>query len=71
MYEDYEHYKPEVKLSQEQLRELIKNNDSINENIKKFKNWMELKYEAAEIYDTLEAQHVWEDVMDKFNELFG
>lgn len=70
MYEDYEQYKPEVKLSQEQLHELIKNNDSINKNIKKFKNWMELKYKAAEIYDTLEAQHVWEDVMGKFNELF-
>ena len=39
-------------------------------NLKKFKDWMELKYKAAVIYDTLEAQHVWEDVMGKFNELF-
>lgn len=42
----------------------------LEQNLKKFKNWMELKYKAAEIYDTIEAQHVWEDVMDKFNELF-
>lgn len=40
-------------------------------NLKNFKHWMELKYKAAEIYDTLEVQHVWEDVIDKFNELFN
>jgi hypothetical protein len=42
----------------------------LEQNLNKFKTWMELKYKAAEIYDTLEAQHVWEDVMGKFNELF-
>jgi len=43
---------------------------NIEQNLKKFKTWMELKYKASEIYDELAAQHVWEEVMDKFKELF-
>ena len=43
---------------------------NIEQNLKKFKTWMELKCKASEIYDELAAQHVWEEVMEKFNELF-
>lgn len=43
----------------------------IEQNLKNFKHWMELKYKAVEIYDTLEVQHVWEEVINKFNELFN
>ena len=42
----------------------------LEQNLNNFKTWIELKYKAAEIYDELAAQHVWEEVMNKFNELF-
>ena len=64
-----ENWMPEMDMSPEKIHRLLIDNTKIM-NLKRFKDWMELKYKAAEIYDTLEAQHVWEDVMDKFNELF-
>lgn len=66
-----EDWRPEMDLSPEKIHRLLIDNNTKIMNLKKFKDWMELKYKAAEIYDTLEAQHVWEDVMGKFNELFG
>lgn len=66
-----EDWMPEMDMSPEKIHRLLIDNNTKIMNLKKFKDWMELKYKAAEIYDTLEAQHVWEDVMDKFNELFG
>ena len=65
-----EDWMPEMDMSPEKIHRLLIDNNTKIMNLKKFKDWMELKYNAAEIYDTLEAQHVWEDVMDKFNELF-
>lgn len=66
-----EDWKPEMDLSPEKIHRLLIDNNTKIMNLKKFKDWMELKYKAAEIYDTIEAQYVWEDVMGKFNELFG
>lgn len=66
-----EDWMPEMDMSPEKIHRLLIDNNTKIMNLKKFKDWMELKYKAAEIYDTLEAQHVWEDVMGKFNELFG
>ena len=66
-----EDWMAEMDMSPEKIHRLLIDNNTKIMNLKKFKDWMELKYKAAEIYDTLEAQHVWEDVMDKFNELFG
>jgi hypothetical protein len=65
-----EDWMPEMDMSPEKIHRLLIDNNTKIMNLKKFKDWMELKYKAAEIYDTLEAQHVWEDVMGKFNELF-
>ena len=53
------------------IEQLLIMPENIEQNLKKFKTWMELKYKASEIYDELAAQHVWEEVMEKFNELFG
>ena len=66
-----EDWMPEMDMSPEKIHRLLIDNNTKIMNLKKFKDWMELKYKAAEIYDTLEAQHIWEDVIGKFNELFG
>jgi hypothetical protein len=39
-------------------------------NLGKFKKWMDERYEASKIYDEPDAVSVWEDVIDKFEELF-
>ena len=65
-----EDWMAEMDMSPEKIHRLLIDNNTKIMNLKKFKDWMELKYKAAEIYDTLEAQHFWEDVMGKFNELF-
>lgn len=66
-----EDWMTEMDMSPEKIHRLLIDNNTKIMNLKKFKDWMELKYKAAEIYDTLEAQHIWEDVIGKFNELFG
>lgn len=42
----------------------------MEEKIKKFKNFLDIHYKASQIYDEPDAVSVWEDVIDKFNELF-
>ena len=63
-------WRPEMDLSAEKIHRLIVNYNLNIINIGKFKTWMDEKYEASKIYDEPDAVSVWEDVIDKFEELF-
>ena len=59
-----EDWRPEMDLSPEKIHRLIVNHNLNIMNLGKFKKWMD------EMYDEPDAVSVWEDVIDKFEELF-
>ena len=65
-----EDWKPEMDLSPEKIHRLIVDYNSNIMNLREFKKWMDESYEASQLYDGLDAISVWEDVIDKFEELF-
>ena len=65
-----EDWRPEMDLSPEKIHRLIVNYNLNIMNLGKFKKWMGERYEASKIYDEPDAVSVWEDVIDKFEELF-
>ena len=67
MIEDWRH---EMDLSPEKIHRLIVNYNLNIMNLGKFKKWMDERYETSQIYDGPDAVSVWEDVIDKFEELF-
>ena len=57
-------------LDLDKIHRLIVNHNLNIMNLGKFKKWMDERYEASQIYDESDAVSVWEDVIDKFEELF-
>ena len=55
--------------TKEERKFIIEHNIMIK-NLGVFEKWLNLKYQASQIYDEPDAISVWEDVIDKFEELF-
>ena len=64
-----EDWRSEMDLSPEKIHRLIVNHNLNVMNLGKFKKWMDERYEASKIYDEPDVVSVWEDVIDKFEEL--
>ena len=43
----------------------------MNDKITNFKEWLYLKYQAAKEYGDVEEWGTWEEVINKFDELFN
>jgi len=65
-----EDWRPETDLSPEKIHRLIVNHNLNIMNLDKFKRWIVERYKASQIHDEPDAVSVWEDVIDKFEELF-
>ena len=56
--------------SKEEQKFIIEHNIMIK-NLGVFKKWLNLKYQASKEYGDVEEWGVWEEVINKFNELFN
>lgn len=56
--------------SKEEQKFIIEHNIMIK-NLGVFEKWLNLKYQASKEYGDVEEWGVWEDVINKFNELFN
>lgn len=65
-----EDWRPEMDLSPEKIHRLIVNYNLTILNLGKFKKWMDEKYEVSKIWDEPVTVSIWEDVINKFDELF-
>ena len=56
--------------SKEEQKFIIEHNIMIK-NLGVFKKWLNLKYQASKEYGDVEEWGVWEEVINKFDELFN
>ena len=56
--------------SKEEQKFIIEHNIMIK-NLGVFENWLNLKYQASKEYGDVEEWGVWEEVINKFDELFN
>ena len=65
-----EDWRSEMDLSPEKIHRLIVNHNMNIMNLGKFKEWLNIKYEACKAYGDPEEIGVYEEIIEKFNEIF-